>query len=1073
MAICVLLSSFGAAVFADASDAIIWSASSYVENESDFSALTDQNAETIFSLKPLGASLTARLFFDLKGSNAEIEPYNKVKVGFAKYNAMKLSVYTANSVYNVLGSAANPPSSSGISSVGFQSSDYRNPAAVCNFTPYRASSAGAEDYPSEVILPIKRTTDRYLCVEITTAYDAVSAGGRYYGIENALTGVEIGLAVPAAIEVTAEAEAVSVPISGVKQVAFSGKVVDTDKNPITDESLTGFRWELAENYAGTAIGQDGVLIVGADAKAGTEITVRAISTAEGYESVIGEKTVTLSLPDEIEKNVSEVTERLSYDMISSQSIDATGKNLSLIYAKNGGVTVGGKTYPNIEINWTSNKPEIISNQGVVNRPAGANETVTLTATVSGSNASGQTFSGQKSFEITVIKAGVLIDMKNLMAGGYGWVTSGWGSAGRAVDGDRSTYWAIGNHGLNSITAGLKMPSGELEKYNKVVLYFWGGNEKIGGYTVTGYKTISVDPGQNTSVGFSGGSGVTTVVSYDPDNAATVPDAEHRVVVNLNEVAESRGFGVTLANTAETNNSFGLYEFEVYYATPNRVEFKEPGTVLFKPPFAESVAYDIPEMVVYDEAGDALVSPFEHSISLAENYSGVSLENDKIVITPDCELDEISLIYTTWDEDKVYLNEKLTIPLLCYTEDYYAITDTIAMLEQSIPKATEENLELPVSSENGCAITWSSDKPEFIAPDGTVNRPIYPERDADVVLTAAISKGEYSLTKNFPISVIKEMTDEQRVIQDANRILLEGTDTDGGVSQNLTLPDTGVYGSRITWTSDNPSVISDSGKYNRILASSSSVVVTLTARVTYGESMVTKDFTFYAKATVNSGGGRISGGGSSGGVYIGSDDTQIKDGTKLEPLDEEALAAGIFADVANDHWAQTYIETLAERKIVAGNESNLFEPDRTITREEFTKMLVIAFDLTLKPGSTDFKDVDPSAWYADYVVTAQKEEIVHGVSDDEFGIGTEITRQDMAVMIARMLRRVQTEFIGTAKQFADEASIADYAKDDVVSLSKIDIISGDENSNMHPTQSATRAEAAKMICTAMQKGGLAE
>lgn len=1081
LVICILLSSFGIVVFADISDVVVWSAAAYVDGKSDFSALTDQNPETVFSLKPLGASLTARLFFDLQGSNAETEPYNRVKVGFAKYNAMKLSVYTADSVYNALGSAAKPPASSGISSVKFQSSAYQNPAAVCNFTPYYVSLDGSEGYPSEIILPMNRTTDRFLCVEVTTAYDAVSSESIYYGIENALTDISVGLSVPASIEVTAEAEKVPVPTTGERQVAFSGKVKDEDGSPMADEVFMGFQWKLAESYTGVTLSNEGVLSIGANAVPGTEVTVQAISTADGYQNVTGEKTVTLFPQEEVEKSVSEVAELLTYDKISSQSIDATGKNLNLIYAKNGAVTIGDKTYTDIDIEWRSSKPDIISNQGEVKRPGGANAKVTLTAVISGSNSLGQTFTERKRFEITVIKAGELIDMKNLMAGGYGWVPNGWGSAGSAVDGKRSTYWALGNHSNGSIAAGLKMPSGNLEKYNKVVIYFWGGNDKIGGYSAIGYKTIAVDPGKNTSTSFSGGSGATNIVSYNPDDPATVPDSDGRVVVNLKKVAQSRGFGVTLTNIAASSNSFGIYEFEVYYATPDHVTLKEPGTVLFKPPFAENAVYSIPEMVVYDEAGDVLNSPFEHSIALAEDYPGISLENEKIVITPECDLEEISLLYKTWDESKVYLNEKITIPLLRYTEDYYAITDTIGELEKMIPKTVEGKIELPVSAENGCSITWSSDKPEVIAPDGTVNRPAYPERDIDVVLTAMISKGDYSLTKDFQISVIKEMTDEQRVIQDANRILIEGADTDGNVSQDLKLPNAGVYGSRIIWKSDNPSVISDTGKYNRIFASASSVAVTLTARVTYGESTITKDFTFYAKTTMNSGGGSGASGGSGGGgrgpsgggIYIGSDDLQIKDGTKLEPLDEDELNAGRFVDVSNDYWAKDYIEKLAERKVVLGNENNFFEPERSITREEFTKMIVVAFDMTLKPGNTAFKDVETSAWYADYVVTAQKAGIINGISEDEFGIGKEITRQDMAVMIARVLRRANADFTGTAKQFADEAVIADYAKDDVISLSKIDIISGDENSNMNPVQNATRAEAAKMICTAMQKGGLTE
>ena len=47
-------------------------------------------------------------------------------------------------------------------------------------------------------------------------------------------------------------------------------------------------------------------------------------------------------------------------------------------------------------------------------------------------------------------------------------------------------------------------------------------------------------------------------------------------------------------------------------------------------------------------------------------------------------------------------------------------------------------------------------------------------------------------------------------------------------------------------------------------------------------------------------------------------------------------------------------------------------------------------------------------------------------------------------------------------FVDYENIADYAKEHVLSIYNLGIISGDENKNFNPDNFATRAEAAKMI-----------
>ena len=69
----------------------------------------------------------------------------------------------------------------------------------------------------------------------------------------------------------------------------------------------------------------------------------------------------------------------------------------------------------------------------------------------------------------------------------------------------------------------------------------------------------------------------------------------------------------------------------------------------------------------------------------------------------------------------------------------------------------------------------------------------------------------------------------------------GTDHKDYVSQNLTLADTGAYGSQIRWTSSEPLVILESGEVNAPFGDAFTPV-TLTAKLTNGEYSMLKTFT---------------------------------------------------------------------------------------------------------------------------------------------------------------------------------------------------------------------------------------
>ena len=125
------------------------------------------------------------------------------------------------------------------------------------------------------------------------------------------------------------------------------------------------------------------------------------------------------------------------------------------------------------------------------------------------------------------------------------------------------------------------------------------------------------------------------------------------------------------------------------------------------------------------------------------------------------------------------------------------------------------------------------------------------------------------------------------------------------------------------------------------------------------------------------------------------------------------------------------------------------------------MIVRAFNLKSQ-NKTAFSDVESGAWYEEAVNAAVENKIVNGISESQFGVSKELTRQDCAAMCARILDYwgVQTE--NTEEIFADDEKIADYAKEAVYRLKKLGIINGTGENTFSPETSCTRAMTAKII-----------
>ena len=174
----------------------------------------------------------------------------------------------------------------------------------------------------------------------------------------------------------------------------------------------------------------------------------------------------------------------------------------------------------------------------------------------------------------------------------------------------------------------------------------------------------------------------------------------------------------------------------------------------------------------------------------------------------------------------------------------------------------------------------------------------------------------------------------------------------------------------------------------------------------------------------------------------------------------------FTDIQEGTPLKRQIEVMAAKGIVKGTVDSKFAPDASVTRAEFAALLVRPFNFESDSAKCNFTDIKEDKWFYREVAIAVKAGIIKGYQDGTFRPNEKISRQDMAVMLARTAKLCKgcvapgnpNEYL----DFADNADIQGYAKDLLALTVKYGIINGKSDKKFDPYSNATRAEAAKVI-----------
>ncbi len=178
------------------------------------------------------------------------------------------------------------------------------------------------------------------------------------------------------------------------------------------------------------------------------------------------------------------------------------------------------------------------------------------------------------------------------------------------------------------------------------------------------------------------------------------------------------------------------------------------------------------------------------------------------------------------------------------------------------------------------------------------------------------------------------------------------------------------------------------------------------------------------------------------------------------VDKQKEVSPSFSDITG-HWAEANIRALVNTGIISGYPNGTFLPNHHITRAEFVTMLVKAFGLEAGEGKVFADTADH--WAKDAIAIAEASGIVSGYNETTFGADDSITREQMAVMIARAMNLQASR---AAMDFIDSADISSWAADAIAAAFQAGIITGFPDHSFKPQRNTSRAEAATVLYQAL-------
>lgn len=176
---------------------------------------------------------------------------------------------------------------------------------------------------------------------------------------------------------------------------------------------------------------------------------------------------------------------------------------------------------------------------------------------------------------------------------------------------------------------------------------------------------------------------------------------------------------------------------------------------------------------------------------------------------------------------------------------------------------------------------------------------------------------------------------------------------------------------------------------------------------------------------------------------------------------------LFRDVFPGQWYYEAMDRAAAAGYLGGVGKNRFAPDSPVTRGQLVVLLYRRSGETASPealASLPFGDVLPGAYCREAIAWAYERGIASGTGKGLFQPDRSVTRQEMAKIFAGYLKSqgaLPEDAAGAAEVYSDREKIDGWALEPVEQVTALGLLNG-QNGAFRPKESSTRAQAAAVL-----------
>ncbi|MFC5529832.1 glycosyl hydrolase family 18 protein [Cohnella yongneupensis] len=176
------------------------------------------------------------------------------------------------------------------------------------------------------------------------------------------------------------------------------------------------------------------------------------------------------------------------------------------------------------------------------------------------------------------------------------------------------------------------------------------------------------------------------------------------------------------------------------------------------------------------------------------------------------------------------------------------------------------------------------------------------------------------------------------------------------------------------------------------------------------------------------------------------------------------------------WAKSEVELALARLIVTGDTADTFGGSRELTRAEVASLIVRALGILPEQSAAGsaFEDVAADSEHAADIAAAKKAGLVNGKGDGRFDPSAAVTREEIAVILARALA-----YAGVTKaadsaaldRFSDIAVASAYAQSSLALLVERGIMNGVSADRLAPLANVTKEQATVLFMKMLRSASL--